>query len=326
MSQKPEIRQHNAITTARYEYTELQLDVFFYLLSKLRKDQPDGIYQVSVPGMAELTGKKYNYKQLREATRAMGGRCFEVQTVHNGKDVFRQLWMFKRIDYIIGTGLIEIEFNEFAIPYLFDLTSNFTTFQLYAALRLTSKYAKRLYTLCSQWKDVGQTKKYEIDELKRMLRLIDEKGHEEYTEVTAFKKFVLDVAVKQINEHTDLCISYGLEKTGRAFKSVVFSVKPQAMAVILPALAKAGSQLSLGLADRQAQSAADVLDALRITDAALRAHILDDAAHVRTVNRYAHDLKTEKVKPTRNAAGLLLTMLGLKKPGKSTVIAGLQKV
>jgi plasmid replication initiation protein len=180
MSKEVEVRQHNVLTAARYEYSELQLDVFFYLLSKLRKGQTDAIYQVSVPAMSELTGKKYNYKKLRESTQEMGSRCFEVETEHNGRVVFRQLWMFKRVDYIPGSGIIEVEFNEFAVPYLFDLKNNFTSFQLYSALRLTSKHAKRIYAICSQWKDMRSTKKFEVNELKKILGLIDSKGNEEY--------------------------------------------------------------------------------------------------------------------------------------------------
>lgn len=52
-----EVRQHNALTTARYEYSETQMDIFFYLLSRLRKDQAAGVYEISVPAMSELTGK-----------------------------------------------------------------------------------------------------------------------------------------------------------------------------------------------------------------------------------------------------------------------------
>ncbi len=64
MNQAIEVRQHNAITNARYEYSEMQLDIFLYLLAKLRKDKTDGVYEVSVGEMAKLTGKKYNYQQL----------------------------------------------------------------------------------------------------------------------------------------------------------------------------------------------------------------------------------------------------------------------
>jgi plasmid replication initiation protein len=310
MNHTLEIRHHNAITTARYEYSELQMDLFFYLLSKLRKDDTSGIYEIVVKDLSTITGKKYAYNYLRKATEAMGSRMFEVFTDKS----YKQLWMFQHIEYITGAGRIEVRLSESIRPYLFDLKNNFTSFELLSALRLTSKHAKRIYALCSQWKDVGETKRFEIQELKKMLGLIDEKGKEEYTEITMFKKKVLDIAVKQINEHTDLTISYKLEKEGRAFKSIVFSIKPQAVDVVatLPDLATPGHTLP-GLTAHQVENASRLLAQLSITTPALVTTILGSSAHVITCNKFAHELKIGKHAKVRSVAGLLLTVLGLKK-------------
>ena len=59
--------------------------------------------------------------------------------------------------------------------------------------------------------------------MKKTLCLADDKGNEEYTIFAMFRKKVLDVAVKQINEKTDLRIGYQVEKVGRAFK-ILFSL------------------------------------------------------------------------------------------------------
>jgi hypothetical protein len=74
-----QVRQHNAITQARYDYSACQLDIFFYLLSSLRKDDaPDHEYTIYLKNVEALTGRKWNYQQLREATADMGSRMFEV--------------------------------------------------------------------------------------------------------------------------------------------------------------------------------------------------------------------------------------------------------
>ncbi|WP_257873450.1 replication initiation protein [Hymenobacter sp. J193] len=72
MNQELEIRQHNALTNARYEYTELQLDLFFFIISKLRKDEKDTIYQLDIRELSSLTGKRYNGAYLHKATADMG--------------------------------------------------------------------------------------------------------------------------------------------------------------------------------------------------------------------------------------------------------------
>jgi plasmid replication initiation protein len=301
-----EVRHHNAITTARYEYSELQMDLFFYLLSKLRKNDTSGVYEIVVNELSQVTGKKYAYNYLRKATADMGSRMFEVLT----DKIYNQIWMFQHIKYITGEGRIEIKLSESIQPYLFELKNNFTSFELLSALRLTSKHAKRIYPLCSQWKDLGETKKFDLLELKKMLGLVDAKGKEEYSMVTTFCKKVLDVAVKQINEHTDLCIGYTIEKKGRAFKNVVFTVKPQALAAVVPFDLVATEQPLSGIQQSHYDNAARILDELHIIDPKYRQAILSTPAHILAVNRYNHDLKTGKAKATSNPGGLLLVRLG----------------
>lgn len=313
MTDKQEVRQANALTNARYEYTETQANIFLVLLSKLRKDSPDDVYQISVSELEKLTNKKLNYKQLRLSTEEMMARVHKVHTHHNGKEVFRQLVLFKRIDYILGTGVIELEFNEYAIPYLFDLKNNFTSFQVQAALNLPSKHAKRIYQICSQWKDKGQTKKVSILELKTTLGLVDDKGNEEYTDFNMFRKKVLDVAVKQINEKTDLYINCQLEKVGRAFQNIAFTVQSQVPATTIPFDLVPDATPT---APHQVENAGRLLTQLGIITPSLVEQILANSAHVAACNKFAHDVKTGKHAKTRSLSGLLLTVLGLKKPAK----------
>ena len=310
-----EIRQHNALTNARYEYSELQLDLLFFLLSKLRKEQITTVYELNIKELSALTNKKYNPAYLHKATADMGSRVFELLTEKS----YEQLWMFQRVKYLLGQGIIEIKLTEDIVPYLFDLKDNFTSYELASALRLTSKYAKRIYQYCSQWKDLGETKKYDLQDFKKMLGLLDEKGNEKIKQIGQLREKVLDVAVRQINEHTELHISYKLEKRVRTYTHIVFTVKPQALAETIPFDLAATAQLLPGVQQSHFDNAARILDELRITDAKHRATILASAAHVGEVNRYNHDLKTGKVKATRNPGGLLLVRLGLvaAKPAKT---------
>jgi plasmid replication initiation protein len=309
-----EVRQHNALTNARYEYSEAQANLFLVLLSKLRKDGLDDVYQITVSEMEKRTGNKYNYKQLRESTKEMIGRAHEIETFHKGKPVLRQLVLFNRIDYILGTGVIELEINKYATQYLFDLKNNFTSFQLQAALNLTSKHAKRIYQFCSQWKDLGETKKYAILDFKKALGLADDKGKEEYVLISMFKQKVLDLAVKQINEKTDLHISYQLEKVGRSFKNIVFTVKKQPRATNIPfEVLSSEVATAAGLALHQVENAGRLLAQLSIITPDLVATILGNSAHVAACNKFAHDLKTGKYAKAHSLSGLLLTILGIKK-------------
>ena len=309
MKKELEIRQHNVLTNARYDYTELQLDVLFFLISKLRKEQPTAIYQLSILELSALTGKQYHYQYLRKATEAMGSRMFEVEHEKG----YRQMWMFQYVDYLKGQGVVEIKLSEAILPYLFDLKDNFTSYELQAALKLGSKYAKRIYQLCSQWKDLGETKKYDLQEFKKMLGLLDDKGNEKLKQLGQLREKVLDPAMKQINEHTELYTTYTLGKKGRTFTNIVFTVKPQALAMTVPFELVPGTTAPAGHAQHQVENAGRLLAQLSITTPELVAQILASPAHVAACNKFAHDLKTGKYTKSHSLSGLLLTILGIKK-------------
>ena len=313
-----EIRQHNALTNARYEYSEIQQDLMCFIISKLRKDVMSTTFQLNIKELTHLTGRRYNAAYLHKATADMGSRMFEVFT----HDAYQQIWMFQKVKYLKGQGIIEVKLSEDILPYLFDLKNNFTSFELLAALRLTSKYAKRIYPLCSQWKDIGKTPKYDIKEFKKMLGLIDEKGKEQLKQICQLRSDVLDISVKQINEHTDLHISYNMEKVHRTFKTIVFTIKTQAIAETIPfdLISPADKESAPDTPyQSQVQNASRLLDALGIKTPTLVATILGSEAHVAACNKFAYGIKTGTIRAKSSPAGLLLTTLGLGKSTKNTL-------
>jgi plasmid replication initiation protein len=214
------IFQHNVITSGRYDYSACMLDILFMVLSCLEKNKLE--YNIQAHDIEAITGRKWNYKQLREATENIGSRMFEIDTPES----YDQIWLFSRVKYLKGTGSFIIKLNDEATPYFFDLKNNFTAMQLKSVLNCSSKYAKRLYAIACQWRSV-RTKRFEIPELKNMLGLIDKKGNEQFERISDFKKFVLDIARTQICENTDIEIDYELKKRGREFFWITLQINSQ---------------------------------------------------------------------------------------------------
>ena len=214
------IYQHNVITSGRYDYSATMMDILFMVLSSLEVGKLE--YTIHVQDIETITGRKWNLKQLREATESIGSRMFEIET----KESIEQIWLFSRVKYLLGTGSFTITLNPLASQYFFELKNNFTALQLKSVLNCTSKYAKRLYGIACQWRSVG-SKRFEIEELKKMLGLIDKKGNEQFDKISQFKERVLDIAKKQINENTDIEIDFELKKRGRSFHWVTLHINSQ---------------------------------------------------------------------------------------------------
>lgn len=299
-----EVRQHNAITTARYEMTACEMDIVFYLLSLLRKEDKVGtFYRVKVTDLMALTGRQWNYQQFLEATSSLRGREYVFQDEQR----LLQVGLLASAEYMKGEGVIELEISEKIRPYFIDLKRNFTSFRLQAAFSLNSKYAKRIYQIASQWKDKSETRVYTLHDFKVMLSLKDPKGvePEQYTKVSMFQKHVLDVAVKQINQQTDLHISYELVKKGRSFNTIRFAVKqqePQQLPI----------PFETTMDEAKVISARQRLVELEIRDTRLVEQIVSDPQLLAELFNFVHKLKTGKVKATTNPGGLFLTMIGLR--------------
>ena len=214
--EKSYVKQHNAITSGRYEYTSAMLDILFMTLALIDTDKPnERTFQIYQRDIEAITGHKWNYQQLREATEGIGSRMFEIETQKS----LKQLWLFSSVEYLLGTGSFVVKVNEDAMPYFFELKNNFTMIHLKSVLSCSSKFAKRLYAIASQWRSLGYHT-FEISELKQMLGLVDKDGKEQFKQFTQFKKDVLEIAAKQINEYTDINLSYEFIKKGRSFHKV----------------------------------------------------------------------------------------------------------
>lgn len=216
------IMQHNAITSGRYDFEACELDIMFMILANLK--QGEDTYSIHIADIEAITGRQWNYQQLRATTEQMMSRVYEIDTAES----FTQLVLFQYFDYIKGTGAIDVQLSSKALPYFFDLKNNFTSLQLKAVLSCTSKFAKRIYALACQYRTMG-ARKFTIDEFKEMLYLKDPKGKEKeaYVDNTAFKINVLEVAKKQINELTDIHFDYELKKKGRSFHWIIIYIDSQ---------------------------------------------------------------------------------------------------
>lgn len=299
-----QIRQHNAITTARYEMSACEMDIVFALLSKLSsQDRAGTMYQIRIQELEMLTGRQWQYRQLLDSTEQLNTRIYHIED----KQKVLQVSLLASAEYLKGRGIIELEISEKMRPYLIDLKGSFTSYRLQAALSLTSKFAKRIYQLGSQWKDVGETKTYTLDEFKYMLNLKDPKGKEpeQYTQISTLQRDVLKVATAQINERTDLNISYELIKKGRAYHSIKFYVNAQVpQQTLIP--------FELPTDDAKAQMARQHLDKLGIKAPDLVNKILTDNKLLSALFEFTYKLKTEKIKADKNPGGLFLKINGLR--------------
>jgi plasmid replication initiation protein len=164
-----------------------------------------------------------SYKALREAVNNLFNRQFSYTAEYKktGKvGIVRSRWV-SRIFYVDDLALLEITFAPDVVPLITRLEEHFTKYEAKQVAHLTSKYATRLYELLIAWREVGKVPQLELSEFRNRLGLLDN----EYTAMSDFKKRVLEPSIKQINEHTDITVTYEQHKKGRIISGFSFKFK-----------------------------------------------------------------------------------------------------
>ena len=219
----------NALINASYnlELTEQRL-IMLAIINARESGQgitADSKLEIHASDYAKLFNVSIDasYKALREAVNNLFNRQFSYAAEYKrtGKTgIVRSRWV-SRIFYVDDLALLEITFAPDVVPLVTRLEEHFTSYQAKQVAHLTSKYATRLYELLIAWREVGKVPQIEIGEFRNRLGLLDD----EYTAMHNFKKRVLEPSIQQINEHTDINVTYEQHKKGRLISGFSFRLK-----------------------------------------------------------------------------------------------------
>jgi plasmid replication initiation protein len=165
------------------------------------------------------------YTVLRDASRSLFDRYVTYHDINpkTGRDrSFHCRWVDK-IGYEHQSGIVFLRFTQDIVPLITRLEENFTKYEIQQVSKLTSTYAIRLYELLIQWRSSGQTPIFNLAIFRQQLGI----EATQYKTMSNFKTYVLDFALKQVNELTDITAKYQQHKTGRTISGFSFTFKPK---------------------------------------------------------------------------------------------------
>ncbi len=220
-----QVYKSNALVEASYRLSVAEQRIMLTCISQIRKDQPitdDRLYSVSASEIASLTGAttKAAYSELENAALRLKRRevRFNIEPNGNGQKAKTLItgWV-QTIAYVESEGRVELRFSKDMLPYLTELSEQFTQYALADVAKMSSAYGIRLYELLIQYQHGGCSREFSLDELRRLLQLEDK-----YPSTKDFKKWVIEPAVEQINEHTPIHVDWSQRKTGRRISHIQF--------------------------------------------------------------------------------------------------------
>ncbi len=222
------VTKDNSLIGASYSLGVVEQRLIFLAIIEAREQktliEAGGLLRIYAQSYAKQFNveKHTSYEAMKRAVEGLyeAGFAYSKIDERSGKiGHYKSRWVDK-IGYIDDLGCVELVFASDVIPLITRLEARYTEYELKQVVGLQSEYAIRLYELIIQWRSVGRTSQISLVELREKLGLVDE-----YQRIEAFKRRVLDLAITQINEHTDITVEYEQHKQGRIITGFTFKFK-----------------------------------------------------------------------------------------------------
>lgn len=214
------VKHNSLIQKTRYSLTTQQQKVLLYTISKIQPGDDDfKEYVFELKDLCVLFGIEthgQNYDFFRESIKKLADASFWLLDKDKNSVLVR--W-FSKVKINDRNTQVNIQFDADLKPYLLELAGRFTSYQLSNTLLMKSKYAIRIYEILKSYESIG-IYKTDIETLKVLL---DCSG--DYKVFYDFRRRVLETAIAEINEYSDLQVEMTPLRTNRAFTHLMFSIQ-----------------------------------------------------------------------------------------------------
>lgn len=181
--------------------------------------------EIEAMSFAQQYGIEANtaYEAMQDASKTLMRRTYSYKDRYKGHEATSDVAWVTQATYVPTAGMLVLYLTPQTIKLISRLESHFTKYHIDQVSKFKSKYSIRLYELVIKWKNQKKTEKFEVAQFREMLGVTNE-----YKQMSDFKINVLDKALKEINEHSDINLKYEQFKKGRVITDFQFKITPKA--------------------------------------------------------------------------------------------------
>lgn len=218
------VKQANYLIENKPKMTKDETRLFLTIVSMVKENDKDfKTYKIPVLDFADLWGIDINsaYYQIKAALTGLNSKVFILEEINpkTNKMKFFSSSYISSASYEQGSGFAEVEISQAFKPYLLALGEQYTRYKLSNMVNLTGVNSMRLYELLAQYKNSwNEEREISILEFKKMLGL-----ENKYSLKSDLIRFVVEPSVKEINELTDLFVSFDIKGRGKKAE-LIFSI------------------------------------------------------------------------------------------------------
>lgn len=287
------VAQSNDLIVATYSMELKEKELLLACVSRIDSRTDAKIYTkqtkftVTVQEMKDLFCDEKNrdnaYRDLKNAADRLFYR--EVTIRLEGNKTLKTRFV-SGVIFDSDQSEITLTFAEDILPYLTQLSANFTKYRLVEISELSSVHAIRLYELIVCWTGQWQySKEFELNDFREIMGV-----EGKYKQFGQLKESVVDKALQQINENTQYKVSVQYRKVGRSFVRLTLNFHKKSLAKIADKEGKLSEDM-LSAIVRSKQFEADYNNYQRLSGQAKRDTDLFRSEMKNLIAMYPEDFK-----------------------------------
>jgi len=193
---------------------------YVYYTDNYKKDE----YWIDISLIDKYTETR-NIEYLRKQTKKLQTTILEID-IFNDEGIligYKDLPLLSDVLYNENTNQLYVSFGKKMLELLRSKDMKYQIFYLSMLKSLKSKYSMALYENCKRYENVSTTGNIEVNELRKVLGALKPT----YQENRRFIQLLLKPAIKEINDKTDIEITYETKKRNREIKYIKFNITKQ---------------------------------------------------------------------------------------------------
>lgn len=224
--QKLLVYKSNYLVNASYKLTLNEQRIILLAISKLdsREEVCERTIQIKSNEFCERFKIKKSdfYNTINLTLDSLFNRVVRIRN----DEIKHEFRFISSKKYYNNLSYFEITFSNEIMNYLIDLKDNFSRYDLKHVVNFKNKHSVRIYEMLNEFRYKNIKKRViKIEELKECLDLKNE-----YSRFNSFRQSVIDKAVNEINEHTNISVKYNkIYNSNKSVEAIefVFSFKYQ---------------------------------------------------------------------------------------------------
>ena len=212
------VKQSNRLIEAKYKLTKYEQRMILAICSQLDKDakQFDTV-RVSVADMAKFCNfeQKKGYTLVKNTIMRLLTRTLQIKDTDGSW--YATHWL-QSAKYISSKSIIEYRVDDHLKPELLQLKEAYLSTSAPPLMKFKSDYTSRFYLLLKKMLKIKDFE-YNLDFIRDRFQL-----SKSYEQISNLKNYVVEPALKEINETSDINVKHEYIKEGRTYTKIHFIV------------------------------------------------------------------------------------------------------